>query len=121
MDRLTEAPVHGIVAGVDAHTDTHDAAVLDDCGRLLGTRTFTADPAGYRQLPGWVLGFGPLSAIGIESTGTYAAGLVRHFRSEGIERSRSTSRTRTPAAEGGRATRSTPSWPPVTRSPRARS
>jgi hypothetical protein len=28
------------IAGVDAHTDTHDAAVLDDRGRLLAIRTF---------------------------------------------------------------------------------
>jgi hypothetical protein len=29
-----------IVVGVDAHADTHDAAVLDHCGRMLGTPTF---------------------------------------------------------------------------------
>jgi hypothetical protein len=45
MDSMT-SPERRIVVGVDAHTDTHDACVLDDCGRMLGTRTFTADAAG---------------------------------------------------------------------------
>jgi hypothetical protein len=45
MHSMTDPP-RGIVVGVDAHTDTHDAAVLDDCGRLLGTRTFRADATG---------------------------------------------------------------------------
>jgi transposase len=45
MDSMTKA-ARGVVVGVDAHTDTHDAAVLDDCGRLLATGTFAADTAG---------------------------------------------------------------------------
>lgn len=84
MDSMTQPP-RAIVVGVDAHTDTHDAAVLDDCGRLLATRTFAADGAGYRELTEWVGRFGTLAAIGVESTGSYAAGLVRHLRAEGLE------------------------------------
>jgi transposase len=84
MDSMTEPP-RAIVVGVDAHTDTHDAAVLDDCGRLLGTRTFAADAAGYRELTEWVQRFGAVVALGVESTGSYAAGLVRHLRAEGLE------------------------------------
>jgi len=84
MNSMTQ-PSRAIVAGVDAHTDTHDAAVLDDCGRLLGTRTFPAVAAGYRELTAWVGRFGALGAIAVESTGSYAAGLVRHLRTEGLE------------------------------------
>jgi transposase len=84
MDRMTEAH-RGIVVGVDAHTDTHDAAVLDDCGRLLATRTFRADAAGYRLLLKWVQRLGHVAAIGVESTGSYAAALVRHLRAQGFE------------------------------------
>ncbi|HEX8159221.1 MAG TPA: hypothetical protein VF526_17690, partial [Solirubrobacteraceae bacterium] len=29
-----------VIGGVDAHTDTHQAAALDDRGALLGTETF---------------------------------------------------------------------------------
>ena len=84
MNSMTD-PRPGIVVGVDAHTDTHDAAVLDDCGRLLATRTFAADAGGYRELTAWIGRFGPVVAIGVESTGSYAAGLVRHLRAEGLE------------------------------------
>jgi transposase len=84
MDSMTD-PQRAIVVGVDAHTDTHDAAVLDACGRLLATRTFRADAGGYRELLSWVQRFGPVAALGVESTGSYAAGLVRHLRAEGLE------------------------------------
>jgi transposase len=84
MDSMT-GPARGVVAGVDSHTDSHDAAVLDDRGRLLGRRRFPADGSGYRELLSWVQRFGPLAAIGVESTGSYAAGLVRHLRAQGLE------------------------------------
>jgi transposase len=74
-----------VVVGVDAHADTHDAAVLDECGRLLGRASFSADAAGYRALHAWIERFGSLAAIGVESTGSYAAGLVRHLRTEGLQ------------------------------------
>jgi transposase len=84
MDSMT-GPALGIVVGVDAHIDTHDAAVLDACGRLLGTRTFPAGAAGYRELLSWVQRLGSIVALGVESTGSYAAGLVRHLRARGLE------------------------------------
>jgi transposase len=84
MDSMTKA-ARGVVVGVDAHTDTHDAAVLDDCGRLLGTRTFRADATGYRDLLTWAQRFGAVATLGVESTGSYAAGLARQLRAEGLE------------------------------------
>jgi transposase len=70
---MTDA-ARGIVVGVDADADTHDACVLDDCGRRLGTRSFSADAAGYRELLTRVRRFGPIAALGVESTGSCAAG-----------------------------------------------
>src|SRR3954469_15194285 len=84
MNSMTDRS-RGVVVGVDAHTDTHDVAVLDDCGRLLARQTFAADAAGYRALREWIEPFAPIAAIGVESTGSYAAGLVRHMRAEGLE------------------------------------
>ena len=79
-DELTR----GVVVGVDAHTDTHDAAVLDDCGRLLGQRRRSrpTPPAIARCWRG-SSGSAPIAAIGVESTGSYAAGLVRYLRADG--------------------------------------
>jgi transposase len=72
-----------IIGGVDAHTDTHVASV-DRRGQLLGTETFQTTPAGNRALRGWLEQFGPIAVVGVESTGAYAAGLVRELRAAGI-------------------------------------
>ena len=84
MNSMTRAG--GLVTGgVDAHTDTHDAAALDERGRLLGVRTFATTPDGNRALLAWLESFGRVGVIGVESTGSYAAGLVRFLRSRGVE------------------------------------
>ena len=73
------SPTGSVTGGVDAHTDTHDAAALDERGRLLGVRTFQGTPEGNRALLAWLEAFGPIAVIGVESTGSYAA--VRYLRS----------------------------------------
>src|SRR4051794_10619358 len=78
MNSMTSA-TGAVTGGVDAHTDTHDAAALDERGRLLGTRTFPTTPDGNRALLEWLSSFGPVAAIGAESTGSYAAGLVPYL------------------------------------------
>jgi transposase len=84
MNSMTRAG--GLVTGgVDAHTDTHDAAALDEQGRLLGVRTFATTPDGNRALLAWLESFGRVGVIGVESTGSYAAGLVRYLRSRDID------------------------------------
>ena len=73
-----------VVAGVDAHTDEHHAAVLDESGRLLGTAAFATTPEGYEQLIAWVAGHGVIDRIGVESSGSFAAGLVRALQERAI-------------------------------------
>lgn len=68
-----------VTGGVDTHKDTHVAAALDQLGRVLGTAPFPATPAGYRQLAGWLTGFGQITAVGVEGTGAWGAGLARHL------------------------------------------
>ena len=51
------------------------AAVVDAEGTLLGTAAFATTRAGYRELLGWMGGFGPLSRVGVEGTGCYGAGV----------------------------------------------
>jgi transposase len=74
-----------ITGGVDAHKDTHHAAALDQHGHRLADASFTADTAGYQQLTDWFASLGIIAAIGVESTGSYAAGLTRHLRARGID------------------------------------
>ena len=75
----------GITGGVDTHRDVHVAAALDPLGGLLGTESFPTDPAGYKALLSWLEGFGSVTKIGVEGTGSYGAGLARHLRRVGVE------------------------------------
>ena len=81
---MTTTKAH-VIGGVDAHTDTHDVAALDDHGQLLGNMTFPTTLAGYQALLTWLEHFGPVKVIGVESTGSYAAGLVRYLRSRDVD------------------------------------
>jgi hypothetical protein len=74
----------GITGGVDTHADTHVAAALDPIGGLLGVRVFPATAAGYAAMLGWLRGFGTVTLVGVEGTGSYGAGLARHLASAGI-------------------------------------
>ena len=71
------AAVVGVVVGVDTHQDEHCAAVLDLRGAHLATCTIAATPTGYAQLCSWATRFGPVTAWGVEGTGSYGAGLTR--------------------------------------------
>jgi transposase len=74
-----------VVGGVDTHKDLHVAAVVDEQDRLLGTRSFATTRQGYRQMLAWMRSFGEVQRIGVESTGTYGAGLLRFLLHAGIE------------------------------------
>src|SRR3954466_293311 len=111
------SPSGSVMGGVDAHTDTHDAAALDERGRLLGVRTFASTPEGNRQLLAWLQAFGPIGVIGVESTGSYAAGLVRYLRSRDQRgRGQPPARAYAPPVWQERPP-SMPRWPPARRSP----
>lgn len=73
-----------VVAGVDAHTDEHHAAILDEQGRLLASAAFPATRDGYRALIGWLRRQGEIDRVGVESTGSFAAALTRELAQHGI-------------------------------------
>ena len=77
-------PQRRVTAGVDTHKDFHVAAALDDIGKLLGTETFPATPAGYRALHRWLTDLGDIDAVGVEGTGAWGAGLARHLNTAGV-------------------------------------
>jgi transposase len=84
MSRIAEqaGPVTG---GVDTHAEVHVVAVVDQVGRVLGTRAFPADAAGYRAALAWMRTHGELAKVGVEGTGSYGAGLARYLAGCGIE------------------------------------
>jgi transposase len=66
-----------VIGGVDTHKHTHYAAVIDTLGRLLDHQQFPATDSGYPALLCWMRTFGPIRAIGVESTGSFGATLIR--------------------------------------------
>lgn len=66
-----------VILGVDTHPDAHVGVVISEIGQLLGTRSVSANSAGYLDLLSWASSFGILFRAGIEGTGTYGAGLCR--------------------------------------------
>ncbi|MQA33747.1 IS110 family transposase [Modestobacter roseus] len=72
-----------VTVGVDTHSDTHHAAVIDAVGRPLADAGFPTTPAGYQQLLVWAQGHGEVVGFGVEGTGAYGAGLARHLRTAG--------------------------------------
>lgn len=73
-----------MIGGFECHSTIHVAAALDPLGRRLGTATFPATSAGYCRAVAWLQAFGPVLAVGVESTGSYGAALTRHLRAHGI-------------------------------------
>ena len=79
MPETQQAPV----GGFGCHTGIYPAAVLDPVGRLLGAESFAATSAGYRSTHDWPASFGPVGAVGVESTGSYGAALDRSLTQQG--------------------------------------
>jgi transposase len=74
-----------IIGGVDTHSATHHAAVIDSHGRLLADAEFSASPRGYAAMLTWMRSKGKLSQVGVEGTGAYGAGLARYLHEQGVE------------------------------------
>lgn len=85
MDDGNEVQQRRIVGGVDTHKDLHVAAVVDERDAVLATRSFATTRQGYRQLLAWMRSFGDLQRVGIECSGSYGAGLLRHLQAAGVE------------------------------------
>ena len=73
-----------IIGSVDTHQDLHTAAVVSHDGTVLGTESFSTTRAGYRAMLRWFRSHGELLRVGVESTGTYGAGITRHLALSGI-------------------------------------
>lgn len=74
-----------VTGGVDTHLELNVAAALDGIGGLLDVEQFPTSRAGHGQLLDWLSGFGAITRVGIEGTGSYGAGLARFLRTAGVE------------------------------------
>jgi transposase len=74
-----------VTGGVDTHGDMHVAVAVDSTShRRLGIEAFPATTAGYVELHAWLCSFGDLDPVGVESTGSYGAGLTRFLVRQGV-------------------------------------
>jgi transposase len=74
-----------VTGGVDTHDDVHVAAVCDtDTSRTLNTASFPTTTAGYVELLAWMISHGTVDRVGVESTGSWGAGLTRHLTDAGM-------------------------------------
>ncbi|MGD9484966.1 IS110 family transposase [Streptomyces sp. TRM70308] len=79
-----QQPEAEVFAGVDTHTDTHHAAVVDPLGRPVADRAFPTTTQGYRSLLAWLDAFGVVRTVGVECTGSYGAGLTSVLATAGL-------------------------------------
>ncbi|MET7930147.1 IS110 family transposase [Streptomyces sp. NPDC005349] len=81
---IDQQPENEVFAGVDTHTDTHHAAVVDPLGRPVADQEFPTTTQGYRTLLTWLITFGQVQAVGVECTGSYGAGLTTVLSAAGL-------------------------------------
>jgi transposase len=81
---LTMPDAREIILGVDTHEDEHVAALVDELGRLVATRSFPATAHGFKQLLAWARAHGSVCRAGVEGTGSFGAGLARFLAVEGV-------------------------------------
>ncbi|MGI8721180.1 MAG: IS110 family transposase [Geodermatophilaceae bacterium] len=73
------------VGGVDSHKDTIHVAVIGELGQPLVDQEFPTTRAGYRRAVAWLIGHGPLSAVGVEGTSSYGVGITTALTRAGIK------------------------------------
>jgi hypothetical protein len=73
------------VIGVDTHTDTHTACLVDDAGREVGIVTVEASPDGYGELLAWAVQQAPGRRViwAVEGCRSHGAGLLRALLAAG--------------------------------------
>jgi transposase len=74
------------VVGVDTHTDTHDAVLVDALGAVVANTRVQASPAGYARLLAWapaLLPAGQRVFWAVEGSRSYGHGLTRYLQAAG--------------------------------------
>jgi transposase len=74
------------VIGVDTHTDTHDAVLIDALGGVVARTRVETTPAGLAQLQAWAQTHAPTGQRvlwAVEGSRSHGHGLTRHLRTAG--------------------------------------
>lgn len=65
------------------HADTHHVGLITGYGKKLGDRELLATGSGYSRIIDYATSHGPVTAVGIEGTGSYGAELARRMSAHG--------------------------------------
>lgn len=84
LHSMTQGEPPLVIGGVDSHADAHHFAALDRRGALLATKSFPTTTPGYAHALDWLGSFGEIDTVAVESTGCYAAALVRYLREHDV-------------------------------------
>ena len=83
---MMTATLRRVTGGFDTHADTNVGAVLDTITfRPLAKATFPTTAVGHQAALDWMRNQGVVDAVGVESTGSYGAGLARHLAAAGVK------------------------------------
>jgi len=85
-DRRGRATPSAWVIGVDTHTDTHDAVLVDPLGVVVAQTRIDTTPAGHARLQGWaeaLLPAGQRLFWAVEGSRSHGHGLTRHLQAAG--------------------------------------
>ena len=85
-DRRDRATPPAWVIGVDTHTDTHDAVLVDSLGVVVAQTRIETTPAGHAQLQAWAQALVPAGQRlfwAVEGSRSHGHGLTRHLQTAG--------------------------------------
>jgi transposase len=83
---MMTSPDRCVTGGFDTHADVNVGAVFDSRSRrVIGRASFPTTSAGNAAALEWLCRHGAVDAVGIESTGSYGAGLSRHLAAAGVK------------------------------------
>ncbi len=74
-----------VIVGIDAHTQSHTAAAIDEHGRELATLTVGARPAELDRLIAWIEQLGAVRLIAIEGAKGFGLPITRRLLGGGVE------------------------------------
>jgi transposase len=72
-----------VAVGIDSHKSSLAVAGLDSLGRVVASREFPNDERGHAGVLAWVRSKGESRVIGVESSGSYGAGIARYLMAAG--------------------------------------
>jgi len=76
---------NNVILGIDTHKHTHTVAVISSTGLEMDSKQFEANSCGFKKAYLWASEFGVILRAGIESTGSYGAGISRYLTENDIK------------------------------------